>query len=176
MADGGRDEHQPAFLIKEFKIPNFVLDYKTEVEFLNAEGKWDDELGFPGNGADSLLDDIYYNDDAGGYLTAAQIAALSPKQRKKYKKALKLDKKQTGISATAADTDQTKAFSDALKTPAPGASGAPASKEKASGPSPVLIGGVAFGILTIVVIAVFALKGKSGGTGTGGGGNAAAAA
>jgi len=166
-ADSGPDEHKSAF-VREFKIPSFVLDYKSEMQFLNAEGKWDDELGFPDGGHDSLLDDVYYNNDGGGFLTVQQIAALKPKDRKKYQKALKLQQKQTALDAAAADTEQNKAITDSIA--APDAPVAPPPKE--SGFSPIVIGGIALGGLLLIGGLIFALKGKGkkAGAGPSGGG------
>jgi hypothetical protein len=160
------------------------LDFGTDEQFHNAGGyEQDNGSEFPADfnadgeyeGADGLMDDSYCCDEGEGFLTPAQIAKLSKKELKKYKKSMRIHKMQSKTQGKAADAALNKSLATAVAetgSTAPAAAGAGAPAATGDGkimglPKMAVIGGGVF-VALVVVGAIVMLSGKkkpSGGAG-----------
>lgn len=150
------------------------LDFGTDEQFHNAGGYENDNGSeFPADfnadgdyeGADGLTDDPYCCADGDGFKTVEELQNMSKKELKKYKKALRLHKRQSATQDKAANAALNKSLAGAVaetSTPAAGAAGAaPAAGDgKILGlPKLAVIGG-GIAVVVVIGIAVVLLTGK----------------
>lgn len=146
-----------------------ALDYPTAVMFFESnEGDSNSEFpaDFNADGkecADGLKDDQYLCVDADGFATMDEIRAMSKKERKAYKKALRLSQHQSKVQGKQGDAALNKALAGAVADKgdsATDAGGAAKSGAAIGGISPmVLIGGGVVAVLVLGTIVFFAMSG-----------------
>lgn len=165
-----------------------ALDFGTEESFENDNGDWNNDSEFPAEfnaegdyeGADGLTDDTYCCAEGDTEeKTIEEIQKMSKKERKKYKRALRLKNKQSKALGKSADAALNKSLAKAAgdtSTPTAGAAAAapPSGDGKILGlPKVAVIGGGAVALLLVVGVILMATSKKKQ---SGGGAGAAASA
>lgn len=160
---GCKEVQASGFGEKIIQAPDNTREFRDDIEFYYGcdAMTWND-WGL----TDYLHDDVYYNAE-GDPCTPEKMAKMSRKQRKKCKKAARIEKKQTMNDERRANTEQTRALTQTISSGGAGGASSPniASllKEEPTGgtgdgegfPLPVLLMGGAFVIGATVLVILF---------------------